>query len=215
MLYSITNALIELEEKKVLKLVDYAMKQGATQTQVIESIQSGLDEIGKNFEIGKYGVTDLMMAGIIFEEILEMNWFKIQEVQKKTSGTILLCTIESDLHDIGKTIFKSMAIMAGLNVLDIGVDVTPQEIVNQTIQRQPDIIGISSILTEGIPYIKETVDLLVQNNIRDKVKIIIGGLSTYRNIVAYTGVDAYGKDAFEGAQICKQWITKGCVSDKL
>lgn len=210
MLQSITEELINLNEDKVLKLVDYALRQNATQSQIIDAVQSGLDQIGRYFEKGKYGVTDLMMAGIIFEEILDMNSFKMnKQSEKEPIGTLLLCTIKTDLHDIGKTIFKSMAVMAGLNVIDIGVDIGPQEIINQTKIIQPDVIGISSILMEGVKYIKETNDLLIENGIRNHIKIIVGGLAANDDLVTYTGVDAFSKDAFEGAQLCKQWIMQG------
>lgn len=215
MLNAITDALVHLNEKKVLKLVDYATTQGSTMAQIIDAIQAGLNEIGLKYERGEYGVTDLMMAGIIFEEILKMDSFKMENQLTKSIGKILLCTIEFDYHDIGKTIFKSMAMMAGLEVVDIGINIPPQEIVQQTKLHKPDIIGISSIMTDGIPGIKDTVDLLIEEGLRPDVKIIIGGLSANEGVVEYTGVDAFAKDAFEGAQTCANWVSKGSDSNKL
>lgn len=215
MLNAITDALVHLNEKKVLKLVEYATAQGATLSDIIAAIQAGLNQIGSNYESGEYGVTDLMMAGIIFEEILKMDHFKVESNLMQSIGTILLCTIEFDYHDIGKTIFKSMAMMAGLKVIDIGINIPPDEIVRQAKIHKPDVIGISSIMTEGIIGIKKTVDLLIESGIRDQIKIIIGGLATNDGVVEYTGVDAFAKDAFDGAQICSTWLSKGSDSNQL
>lgn len=115
MLESIVTAVKKLEEKKVIKLVRYAVKEGASQMQIIESVQAGLDEVGKYFETGRYGVTDLMMAGIIFEEILKLDCLKLEkENPEEAIGTILLCTIECDLHDIGNRFLKARPLCPAL-----------------------------------------------------------------------------------------------------
>lgn len=209
-LESIVEAMKKIEEKKVLKLVNYAIREGAVQAQIIEAIQRGLDQIGHFFEEGKYGVTDLMMAGIIFEEVLKLPSLKlINEESEEPIGRILLCTIERDLHDIGKSIFKSAALMSNFEIIDMGINVTAEQILNETINRKPDIIAISSILAEGVRYIKEVNEKLVTAGIRDQVKIIVGGLSTHRQAIEYTGVDAFANDVYEGVKQCKIWVNEG------
>lgn len=207
---SIVEAMKKIEEKKVLKLVNYAIREGGSQAQIIEAIQLGLDQIGHYFEDGKYGVTDLMMAGIIFEEVLKLPSLKlINEESGEPIGRILLCTIERDLHDIGKSIFKSAALMSNFEIIDIGINVTSQQILDATLKYKPDIIAISSILAEGVRYIKAVNEKLVEAGIRDQVKIIVGGLSTHRQAVEYTGVDAFANDVYEGVKQCKIWINEG------
>lgn len=207
---SIVEAMKKIEEKKVLKLVNYAIREGGSQAQIIEAIQLGLDQIGHYFEEGKYGVTDLMMAGIIFEEVLKLPSLKlINEESGEPIGRILLCTIERDLHDIGKSIFKSAALMSNFEIIDIGINVTSQEILEATLKYKPDIIAISSILAEGVRYIKAVNEKLVEVGIRDQVKIIVGGLSTHSQAVEYTGVDAFANDVYEGVKQCKIWINEG------
>lgn len=125
---SIVEAMKKIEEKKVLKLVNYAIREGASQAQIVEAIQLGLDHIGHYFEEGRYGVTDLMMAGIIFEEVLKLPSLKlINEGSGEPIGRILLCTIERDLHDIGKSIFKSAALMSNFEVIDLGLTLPPRK----------------------------------------------------------------------------------------
>lgn len=209
-LEGIVKAVKKLEEKKVLKLVNYALREGATQSQIIEAIQLGLDEIGHYFEEGKYGVTDLMMAGIIFEEVLKLPSLKLKkEGPEEAIGTILLCTIERDLHDIGKSIFKSAALMSGFHVEDIGINISAQKLLEETLRIKPDIIAISSILAEGVRYIKEVTETLKENKARNQVRILVGGLSTHRQAVEYTGVDAYAQDVYEGVKQCKLWMSEG------
>lgn len=208
MLVSLENAVTKLDEKKVLKLVKYAINEGYTPSQIIESIQKGLDQIGVYYEDTRYGVTDLMMAGIIFEEVLELPCLNlINENPEDAIGKILLCTIESDLHDIGKTIFKSAVTMNGFEVIDLGIDVSPEQIVEQTKLLKPDIIAISSIMTNGIKYIKDTHQQLLEANLRSQVKIIIGGLSTHSEAIHYVGADAFANDVYDGVRICKNWVS--------
>lgn len=207
MVDSIVTAVTKLEEKKVIKLVRYAIKEGASQIQIIESVQAGLDQVGHYFEAGRYGVTDLMMAGIIFEEILKLDCLKFQSANPEQAiGTILLCTIECDLHDIGKSIFKSAALMSGFNVIDLGIDTPPEKIVEETRTHKPDVIAISSIMANGVKYMKETNDLLVKEGLRQDVKIILGGLSTHKDAVDYVGADAFTKDVYEGVNLCRSWV---------
>jgi methylmalonyl-CoA mutase cobalamin-binding domain/chain len=206
MLDSIVKAVTSLDERKVIKLVKYAAKEGHTTAEIIESIQLGLNQVGKNYEAGQYGVTDLMMAGIIFEEVLKLACLNITSDNPDHGiGKILLCTIESDLHDIGKAIFKSAALMNGFEVIDLGIDVTPATILEKTIELKPNIIAISSIMTNGLKYIKGTHEMLVEANLRNQVKIIIGGLSTHNESVQEVGADAFTKDVYEGIKLCKRW----------
>ncbi len=210
MLDSITKAVQKLEEKKVIKLVRYAVKEGATRTQIIESVQAGLDAVGAYFEEGRYGVTDLMMAGIIFEEILKLDCLQLESHNLgKTIGTILLCTIECDLHDIGKSIFKSAAQMSGFEVVDLGIDISPEKIVEETRRIKPDVIAISSIMAGGVKYMKETNEILIREGLRDQVKIILGGLATHKDAVEYVGADAFTKDVYEGVNLCRRWVEGG------
>lgn len=210
MLDSITKAVQKLEEKKVIKLVRYAVKEGATRTQIIESVQAGLDAVGAYFEEGHYGVTDLMMAGIIFEEILKLDCLQLESHNLgKTIGTILLCTIECDLHDIGKSIFKSAAQMSGFEVVDLGIDISPEKIVEETRRIKPDVIAISSIMAGGVKYMKETNEILIREGLRDQVKIILGGLATHKDAVEYVGADAFTKDVYEGVNLCRRWVEGG------
>lgn len=210
MLDAIKTAVVKLEEKKVIKLVKYAIKKGNTQREIIESVQSGLDTVGYYYEDGRYGVTDLMMAGIIFEEILEIEAFKLQNsTPEEAIGKILLCTIEYDVHDIGKSIFKSIALMSGFDVVDLGIDVSPTVLLEETIKQKPDIIAISSIMSTGAKHMKEANDLLVSRGIRDQVKILIGGLSTHNEAVDYVGADMFTKNVYEGVGVCKMWMERG------
>ncbi|MEG2717722.1 MAG: cobalamin-dependent protein [Eubacterium sp.] len=207
MLQSITVAVTRLEEKKAIKLVKYAINNGATVPEIFDAIQCGLDNVGHNFTKGCYGVTDLMMAGIIFEEILKLPFMKPKEdVPQDAIGTILLCTVESDLHDIGKAIFKNAALMTDFNVIDLGIDISSDQIVLSVAEHHPDILALSSIMTNGLKYVKKTNDALIAAHLRNNLKIILGGLSTHRDSVDYLGVDAFSNDVYEGVRLCKKWV---------
>lgn len=202
------QAVKNVNEKDILMLVDQAFATGYTPTQIIEILKKGMDCVGKEYEVGNYFIADLMMSGIIFKEILSQERMKPNVVNDKHDGkgTILVGTVKGDLHDIGKGLFSGMALSCGYDIVDLGVDVKPQTFVDQIKELKPQILALSGVLHTAIKSMKDTVDLIDENGLRDQIKIIVGGNPLTLETFHFIGADAYSRDAAEGINIIKSWM---------
>ncbi len=203
----IIHAMENLDEDQVLKLVRQALNEEIPPTDIINYVKSGVDNVGKRFESGEYFIADLMMAGIIFKQILAIDQLKlIDESLQNYNYTILLGTVYEDLHDIGKDIFGSMAKASGFQVIDIGIDVSARKFSDYIIKLKPDIVAMSGVLRSSATSMAEIVKHLTDMNLRDSVKIIVGGSFLTKEANNYIQADAFTRDATEGVKICQQWM---------
>jgi len=203
MLDELLRAILDLDEGKALELTKRLVESGEDPLKILDCVRAATDEIGKRFERGEYFVADLVMAGEILKGISEIIAPKLRETGKKKEvvGKLLIGTVEGDIHDIGKNIVVTMAEAAGFEVVDLGVDVPPERFVEAIKQHNPDIVGLSGLLTLAIDSMKRTVDAINAAGLRDKVKIIIGGGRVDENVKEYTGADAWTNDAATGIRI--------------
>ena len=115
-------------------------------------------------------------------------------------------TVEGDIHDIGKNIVTFMLDVNGFDVLDLGVDVSSQKYVEAIRDFQPQVVGLSGFLTLAFDTMKETIEAIQAAGLRDQVKIMVGGGQMDDQVRAYTGADAYGRDAMAAVKLAKDWI---------
>ncbi|NTW72129.1 MAG: cobalamin-binding protein [Eubacteriaceae bacterium] len=204
------KAITELNEDKVIKMVKSLLKEGASSQDILDILQEGMDNVGNLYEQSEYFIADLIMAGIIFREILNLDEMKFDHdsPKKKFVGKIVLGTVKGDLHDIGKDIFSDIATSAGFLVYDLGVDVPPEKFVQKIIETDADIVGMSGVLSLAITSMKETIDAIRNAGLRDKVKIIAGGNHLTKDSGAYIGADETTNNATAGLKICKKWTKK-------
>ena len=163
MLEMLINAIEELDEEKVLKIVKRCVAAGTPPKDIWMALNKGLEKVGLRYETGEYSIADLMVVGIIFENVLEYtNMCDIYDsIEAGEFGkTMLLGTVEGDIHDIGKSIFKGAMQAGGFIVRDLGVDVKAQDFVEAARKYKCEIIGLSAVLTDCIPSVKEVVDAL-------------------------------------------------------
>src|SRR5690606_1084115 len=134
-----------------------------------------MTKVGELFEQKEYFLSELSMAGGLFKGIMEIVKPKLKESSDKFMGNVLIGTVEGDIHDIGKNIVVSVLEANGYDVIDLGVDVPPAKFVEAIKEHNPQVVGLSGLLTEAIGPRKETVDAIKDAGLRDKVKVIIGG----------------------------------------
>lgn len=209
MLEMLVNAIEELDEEKVLKIVKRCIAANINVQDIWMTLNKGLARVGQRYETGEYSIADLMVVGIIFENVLEYtNMCDLYEdIEANISGkTMLLGTVEGDIHDIGKAIFKGAMQAGGFIVKDLGVDVKAKDFVDAAITYKYDIIGLSAVLTDCIPSIKEVVEAFEAAGIRDQVHIIIGGCVANKTVSDFVKADAYTKSAIKGVEICQGWL---------
>lgn len=201
----------QLDEENVLKLADELLDQGIDPLRVLELINEGVNRVGKLYESKEYYIADLIMAGIIFKQVLALEkmvaYFKIRHSKK--AGKVVLGTVSGDIHDIGKEIFRGMMDANGFEVIDLGVDVSKELFVKKVLECKPDIVGLSGILTSTIEAMKEVIEALTEAGLREQVKVIIGGSHINRNLCEFIGADSYANDASDGVKTCIEWVESG------
>lgn len=204
-LEELIDAFIEFDEKKVLRLVEDLLKSGKDPAEVLETCRRATTIIGEKFEKGEFFLSELVFAGEIFNSVIQLILPKLKR-EVKPIGTIVLGTVQGDIHDIGKNIFKAFAEAAGFKVIDLGVDVPPEKFVEAVREYEPDIVGMSGLLTIAYESMKKTIDALKENGLRNKVKVIIGGGRVDEKIMRYTGADEWADNAIVGVRKCKQLL---------
>ncbi len=199
-------AVEQLNGDEVIKLVEQRMKTGKDPAYLQKQIQLGMIKVGILYEKGDYFIADLIMAGEIVKEVLKLILSKPKKDNYNKIGTLLLGTVEGDIHDLGKNIFSSMLEAEGFEVIDLGTDVAPKVFVVQTKEIRPQIIAMSKVLTLAVESMKKTVDALISHGLRDQVKVLIGGNAVNRISFEYIGADAFTNNADEGVTYCKKWV---------
>lgn len=198
-----------LDEEKVMSLLkDFvATSPSASEAQqVVNACQQGMTVVGDLFDQGEYFVGDLIFAGELLTNAVSLLKPVIGSSSTEAIGSIVLGTVQGDLHDIGKNIFKSMAEAAGFIVYDLGIDQLAENFVAKVKEVKPDIVGMSGVLTLALESMKMTVLALKEASVRDNVKIIIGGNPVTREACEQIGADAFTTNAAEGVKICQRWV---------
>ncbi|UNC91347.1 cobalamin B12-binding domain-containing protein [Candidatus Contubernalis alkaliaceticus] len=209
-LQAIKKAVGELDEETVLSLLDNFVASNPTEEetqQVVTACQQGMAEVGELFEKEEYFVGDLIFAGDLLTSAIEKLKPALGSGASAKIGTMVLGTVEGDLHDIGKNIFKSMADAAGFEIYDLGIDVSPEVFIDKIKEVKPQIVGMSGVLTLAIDSMKKTVDAFKEAGIRDDIKIIIGGNPVTEEVCRMVGADAFTINAAEGVKISQGWVS--------
>jgi len=203
-LEEISDALTKLEEDKVLQYVKEKIDANEDPIKILEACRKGMAEIGKGDD--EIFLTDLIMAGEIFNEALELLMPKLKNSITKSVGKIVIGTVEGDIHNIGKDIAIKFLKAEGFEVIDLGVNVPAQKFVDAIKEYNPHIVGMSGLLTLSIKPMKKSIETIDAANLRDKVKVIIGGERVDEEVCIYVGADAWVNDVIEGIKIIKKWV---------
>jgi methanogenic corrinoid protein MtbC1 len=203
----LVDAIADMKEQEALKVAKEMVEGGSDPMAILGSAREAMGIVGQRYEEGTYFLPELMLAGVMLNEIAEIVKPRLAKAPSvKRHGKVLIGTVEGDIHDIGKDIVVFMLDVNGFEVLDLGVDVPPQKFVEAIKEFQPQVVGLSGFLTLAFDTMKETVDAMKKAGLRDKVKIMIGGGQISEEIRTYTGADAYGKDAMAGVSLAKEWV---------
>lgn len=203
------EAIGDLDEDTVLDIVNKIAAAGDPQIETaVAAFQKGLEIVGDRFESGEYFVGDLIFAG----DLMSGTFAKLKPLMAGNSesrlGKMVLCTVEGDLHDIGKNIVKGMMVAAGFEVLDLGIDTSPGAIVKSLQESGAGILGLSGVLTLAVDSMKRTVEALEAAGLRRKVKVIIGGVPVNAANCKSIGADAWSQNAAQGVKICREWASE-------
>jgi len=201
------DAIADMKEQEALKLAKEMVEGGSDPAEILGAAREAMGIVGRRYEEGTYFLPELMLAGVMLNEIAEIVKPQLAEAPDvERHGKVLIGTVEGDIHDIGKDIVVFMLDVNGFEVLDLGVDVPPQKFVEAIKDFQPQVVGLSGFLTLAFDAMKDTVEAIKKAGLRDKVKIMIGGGQISEEIRKHTGADDYGEDAMVGVSLAKEWV---------
>lgn len=207
----IVDRFLDFDTESVKRLVREALDSGCDVNDVIENaLRKAMKIVGDRFERGEFFLPELVMAGDLFNEVMEEILLPIIERSAKGSrvGRVVIGTVKGDLHDIGKNLVATMLRVNGFEVIDLGVDVPPEKFVEAVEKYKPDILGMSALLTTTMLEMKNVIDALKSAGLRDKVKVIIGGAAVDEDYTREIGADAYAENAVEAVKKCLELLGK-------
>ena len=201
------DAIADMREDEALEVVREMVEGGAQPMAILDDVRAAMDIVGQRFEEGTYFLPELMLAGEMLNEIMEVVKPELAEsAAEERLGKVVIGTVEGDIHDIGKDIVSFMLDVNGFEVLDLGVDVPAQKFTEAIKEFQPQIVGLSGFLTLTYDVMKDTIEAIKAAGLRDGVKIMIGGGQMDEQVRVHTGADAYGKNAMEAVKLAKDWM---------
>ncbi len=191
----------------VTEHVTAALDEGMPASEILyEALIPAMTEVGRLFEINEYYVPEMLIAARAMKAGLAIIRPKLVEEDVEPIGKIALGTVKGDLHDIGKNLVGIMMEGAGFEIVDLGVDVAPQQFVEAIQEKKVDLIGLSALLTTTMPSMRDTIDAISEAGVRDQVKILIGGAPVTQKYADEIGADGYSRDAAGAATLAKKLI---------
>lgn len=205
---AIIDAMADLEEDELYDFMNEIMDNGGEGVQdALEACQEGMKIVGDRFEEGEYFVGDLIYAGEILTEATNIIKPALTGDGQEKYGKMILCTVKNDLHDIGKNIVRAMLEAGGFDVMDLGIDVDPQTIVDTAKNEDIHIIALSGVLTLAVDSMKDTIEAFKAAGMRDDVKIIVGGAPVTETVCASVGADEWALSPQKTVSVCQAWAS--------
>jgi len=206
-LQKIASKLYQGEEEEVAELVQQSLDQGMDPQEILSGgLIAGMDEVGRDFKAGDLFVPEVLIAARAMHAGMNVLRPLLAESDVSTVGKYLIGTVKGDLHDIGKNLVKMMLEGAGFETIDLGADVEAGDFVASVREHQPNIVGMSALLTTTMVNMKTTIEALEEAGLRDTVKIMVGGAPVTEVFAEEIGADAYASDAASAVEVARSLI---------
>jgi len=204
----LAKAVADLQENEALQIVRQRMERGDDPLQIIEDCQAGMREVGERYAERRYFLSALIMAGEILGQITEIIMPAVEgRFAGKSSGRVLVGTVQGDIHDLGKSLLLMLLRTYGFAVQDLGVDVPPIQFVEEARAFKPHVIGLSGLITAAYTSMRDTVSALQAMMAEDGIQIpvILGG-QVDEHVCRFAGADYWSTDAMEGVRLCQKLL---------
>jgi 5-methyltetrahydrofolate--homocysteine methyltransferase len=203
-LEQIASNLYKGEDDVVSILVQQALDQEMTPAEILNGgLIAGMDEVGRDFKAGELFVPEVLIAARAMHAGMNVLRPLLAESDVPSAGKYVIGTVQGDLHDIGKNLVKMMLEGAGFETIDLGTDVKPDGFVTAVREHQPQLLGMSALLTTTMPGMKATIEALQEAGLRDAVKIMVGGAPVTAAFAEQIGADAYAPDAATAVDVAR------------
>ena len=192
---------------KVKQLTEEALSLGMDPEELLSvTLIPALQEVGRRFECGDYFVPEMLVAAKAAQQALNVLRPVLAEGNRKPAGTVLMMTVKGDLHDIGKNLVNIMLEGAGIQVIDLGVNVTPDKMIAAIRQHHPQVVGFSALLTTTMPMFQTNIEALARAGLREQVKIMVGGAPVTQEYADRVGADGYAPDAGAAVRLAQRLL---------
>ncbi len=208
-LAEIKQSVIAGKAEEVREFCRRALESGtAPMTVINDGLIEGMTVVGQRFKANEIYVPEVLLSSRAMNFGLEVIKPHLGSGAQESAIKIVMGTVKDDIHDIGKNMVNMMMEGAGIEVIDLGVDVSAEKFVEAVEKHQPVALGMSALLTTTMPNFQEVIDGLEKAGLRDKVKVLIGGAPVTQAYADEIGADGYGADAVTAVQIVKQYAAK-------
>ncbi len=204
---TIYDGILKGNMKAVQDATNAGLSEGLSAGRLLnEAMMPAMAEVGRLFEANEYYVPEMLIAARAMKAGLAILRPQLVEEEVKPLGRVALGTVKGDLHDIGKNLVGIMIEGAGFEIIDLGVDVSPEAFMDAVKNQGAQIVGLSALLTTTMPSMKTTIEAFEEAGLRDQVKIIVGGAPLTQRYADEIGADGYGRDAAAAANLAKQLL---------
>jgi len=203
----LSTTILEGDREKAPRLVQRGLTQGMTPRDLLDyGLVAGMNEVGVRFRRGDMFVPEVLMSADAMQAALELLRPYLSEAGVKLAGKIVLGTVKGDLHDIGKNLVGMMCEGAGFEVINLGFNVPPEAFVTAIKEHQPDIVGMSALLTTTMRAMGQAIRAIEEAGLRDRVKIMVGGAPVDEEFAERIGADGYGSNGPSAAELARKFV---------
>jgi 5-methyltetrahydrofolate--homocysteine methyltransferase len=203
----IAELIVSLEQQQTLELVRARSAAGEDPLALVEECRQGMLDVGQLFQEGEFYLSELMISGEIFKAAMAILEPYLEQVRGGDPiGTVVLATMRGDIHDLGKNIVATLLRVHNFEVHDLGVNVEPEALVERVKEISPDIVGFSALITTAFESMRRATELLVEEGLRQKLKVVVGGGVTTPEFGEYIGADFQTLDASTGVAYCLEAV---------
>jgi corrinoid protein of di/trimethylamine methyltransferase len=201
------QAIIDGDEGVATAMTQALVATGATPREILdEALLPGMDVVGTRMREGECFIPEVLLSARVMQACLDILRPLMAEGDEAGGGTVVIGTVEGDLHDIGKNLVGMLLQGAGFTVVNLGTGVTAQDFVAAVKEHAPQIVGMSALLTTTLPHMSETIALLKDEGLRESVKVMVGGAPVTEAYAAEIGADGYGANAGMAVERAKELV---------
>ncbi len=206
-LEQLTTAVIEGNVESMEERAQEALDEGLSAQEILnDGLMAGMNHVGQEFKAGNMFVPEVLRSAKAMKEAMKLLEPMLAAGEAQATGKILLGTVKGDLHDIGKNLVGMMCEGAGFEVRDLGTDVEPDQFLTAIKEFEPDIVGMSALLTTTMRAMGDTVKAIEEAGLRDQVKVMIGGAPVTQRFADDIGADGYAANAASASDLAKEFV---------
>ncbi len=209
-LQALAQAVINGNRDEAVRLTQEAVDEGVSPESIVnDGLIVGMNEVGRRFKANEFYVPEVLIAARAMHGGMDVVKPLLTKSGVKPRGRVLIGTVRGDLHDIGKNLVAMMLEGGGYEVIDLGVDISPDQFVEAVNEHSPNAVAMSALLTTTMPSMKDTIDALSAAGVREQVKIMIGGAPVTQDYADEIGADGYAPDAASAVDLAADLLKVG------